>query len=229
MSIVIDCGVRAGADRERGIVAATAAIRRGNLVVIPTETSYAVAGDAFTPAALEKIRKVKGRGDDLPLPVLVASARMAQGIVTSLSDSARDLIDAFWPGPLTVLAEQQPTLAWSMPGNAVSVRMPIHPLALELISRAGPVVATAANVAGAPPPRTAAQAQAQLGDDIAVYLDAGPRAALTASCVVDVTVSPPVLLRPGPYETALLQQVCPDLVLPDLELPDLHDSPESSA
>lgn len=219
MSIVIDCGVRASAERERGIVAGTAAIRRGDLVVLPTESSYAVAADAFTPGALKRLREAKGRGADLPLPVLVASPAMAQGIVTALNDAARDLMDAFWPGPLTLLAHQQPTLSWSMPGEFVSVRMPIHPLALALIQRAGPVVATSANMAGAAPPRTCAQAQGQLGDDVAVYLEAGPRAPQEASCVVDVTTATPVLLRPGPYPVETLRTICPDLVLPDLPAP----------
>jgi len=220
VSIVIDCGTSGGAERNRGLTAATAAIRRGDLVVFPTETSYAVAADAFTPGALQRLRDAKGRGSDMALPVLVASPRMAQGIVTSLSEDAKTAMDAFWPGPLTLVALQQSTLSWFVAGESVSVRMPIHPLALALISRSGPVVAVTANMAGAPAPSTCEQARSQLGDAVAVYLDAGPRAAGQASNVIDVTVSPPALLRAGPFSVAALRTVIPHLDIAEADLPE---------
>lgn len=214
MSIVIDCGRQPCSERSRGIVAATAAVRRGELVVLPTEAAYGVGADAFHPRGMTRLRDAKGRGPDLPIPVLVASARMAEGIVTGLSSAARDLIAACWPGPLTLVARQQPTLAWGEGGDTVSVRMPLHPLAIALLESTGPLAVTTANRAGAAPPRTIEAAQAQLGDDVTVYLDAGPAEAAEPSTVVDVTGEVPVLLRPGAFTADALRRSCPDLLEP---------------
>ena len=145
MSIVIDCGRQPCSERSRGIVAATAAVRRGELVVLPTEAAYGVGADAFHPRGMTRLRDAKGRGPDLPIPVLVASARMAEGIVTGLTPAARSLIEACWPGPLTLVARQQPTLAWGESSDTVSVRMPLHPLALALLESTGPLAVTTAN------------------------------------------------------------------------------------
>lgn len=211
MSIVIDCGRRPSAERERGIVAAAAALRRGELCVVPTEAAYGLAADAFSPRGLARLREVKGRGPDLPLPVLVASVRMAEGIVTGLSAQARALIDACWPGPLTLVARQQPTLMWGLQGETLQVRMPLHPVALALIEVTGPLAVTTANRAGAAPPRTIEAAQAQLGEDATVYLDAGPAEAGEPSTVVDVTAETPVLLRAGAVGLDALTRCVPDL------------------
>lgn len=211
MSIVIDCGQRPSAERERGVVAAAAAVRRGELCVLPTEAAYGLGADAFSPRGLARLREVKGRGPDLPLPVLVASVRMAEGIVTGLSSQARALIDAFWPGPLTLVARQQPTLMWALQGETLQVRMPLHPVALSLVEATGPLAVTTANRAGAAPPRTIEAAQAQLGDDATVYLDAGPTEAAEPSTVVDVTGEIPVLLREGAFDLDTLRRCVPDL------------------
>jgi L-threonylcarbamoyladenylate synthase len=211
LSLIIDCGSQPCAERERGLVAAAAAVRRGECVVLPTEFMYGLAADAFHPRGIARLRDAKGRGDDLPVPVLVASARMAEGIVAALTPVARSLMEAFWPGPLTLVAAQQPTLSWSLAAPSVSVRMPVHPLALALLDRTGPLAVTGAQRAGAAPARTCEHARAQLGDDVAVYLDAGPARAESPSAVVDITGEIPVLLRPGGYPVEVLREVCPDL------------------
>lgn len=218
MSIVVDCGVEPGPERTRGVTAAAAALRRGELVVLPTESVYGVAADAFHPRGTTRLRTARGSAPDLPLPVLVGSARMAEGIVTGLGAPARALIEAFWPGPLTLIARQQPTLAWDI-GDAgsgtVSVRMPLHPLALEVLAGTGPLAVTGAHRSGGRPPRTLAEARVQLGDDVAVYLDAGACGEERMSCVVDVSGEVPLLLRPGAYPLDALREVCPDLTAPD--------------
>ena len=211
MSIVIDCGRHPCVERERGLVAATSALRRGELCVVPTEVAYGLAADAFSARGVARLREVKGRGDQVPVPVLVASARMAEAIVTGLDASTRRLMEACWPGPLTLVARQQPTLSWTLGGDTVSVRMPLHPLLLELITASGPLAVSTANRAGAAPPRTLAEAQAQVGDDAKVYLDAGPAGAHEASSVVDVTGEVPVLLRAGAFDLEALRALCPDL------------------
>ena len=212
MAIVIDCGRRPGTERDRGITAAAAAVRRGELCVLPTEAAYGVAADAFSPRAISRLRDVKGRGPDLPLPVLVASVRMAEGIITGLSSQARELISACWPGPLTLIARQQPTLMWGLQADTLQVRMPLHPLALALIEVTGPLAVTTANRAGAAPPRTIEAAQAQLGDDATVYLDAGPAEATEPSTVVDVTDEVPVVWRAGAFGFDALQRWVPGII-----------------
>jgi tRNA threonylcarbamoyl adenosine modification protein (Sua5/YciO/YrdC/YwlC family) len=158
------------------------------------------------------LRDVKGRGPDLPLPVLVASVRMAEGIITGLSSQARELISACWPGPLTLIARQQPTLMWGLQADTLQVRMPLHPLALALIEVTGPLAVTTANRAGAAPPRTIEAAQAQLGDDATVYLDAGPAEATEPSTVVDVTDEVPVVWRAGAFGFDALQRWVPGII-----------------
>lgn len=189
-----------------------AAIRRGALVVFPTDTSYAVACDAFRPAATSALRAAKGRAPDAPLPVLIGAPGTADGIVRDLSDAARDLMAAWWPGPLTLIARAQPSLMWEVDfSGTLGVRMPLHPLALELLGQSGPLAATGANYVGHAVPTSCDEAQAQLGDSVAIYLDAGQLAGGAGSAVVDVTVSPPRLRRAGDVPIAELLAVCPDL------------------
>lgn len=212
MAIVIDCGHGPCTERDRGITAAAAAVRRGELCVLPTEAAYAVAADAFSARGITRLREVKGRGPDLPLPVLVASVRMAEGIITGLSTQAREFISACWPGPLTLVARQQPTLMWGLQAETLQVRMPLHPLALALIERTGPLAVTTANRAGAAPPRTVEAAQAQLGDDATVYLDAGTAEASAPSTVIDVTDEVPVVWRAGAFGIDALRRWVPGII-----------------
>lgn len=212
MGIVIDCGRGPGSGRDRGITAAAAAVRRGELCVLPTESVYGVGADAFSPHGITRLRDVKGRGPDLPLPVLVSSARMAEGIITGLSGQARELMGACWPGPLTLIARQQPTLMWGLQAQTLQVRMPMHPLALALIEVTGPLAVTSANRAGAAPPRTVEAAQAQFADDVVVYLDAGPTEETEPSTVVDVTDEIPVVWRTGAFHADALRRWVPDLI-----------------
>ena len=215
MSLVIEVGDRPGPARDRGIAAAAAAIKRGELVVMPTESVYGLAADPFSPKAMRALREAKGRGDDLPVGVLVGAVRTVDGLASGVTAEGRALIDAFWPGPLTLVVREQPTLAWDNAGGHVSLRMPLHPVALAVLAAAGPLAVTSAQRAGSVPPRTCAEAQDQLGDGIALYLDGGETVAEAPSSIVDLTVDPPVLLREGGYSLDALRAICPDLIGPE--------------
>ena len=209
---MFDCSI--DAERVDGLVDAGSAIRRGDLVVLPTDTVYGIAADAFNPSAVNLLLAVKGRGRDMPVPVLVASQQMADAVVEALSDEGRALAEAFWPGALTLVVRHTPHLAWELgeTRGPVAVRVPEHPLALSLIEQTGPLAVSSANRSGSPPPVTAMDARLQLGSAVAVYLDAGPapEAALPSS-IVDVTGEQPRLLRAGALDADRLRDVVPDL------------------
>jgi tRNA threonylcarbamoyl adenosine modification protein (Sua5/YciO/YrdC/YwlC family) len=209
MTLVFDCGDPV--QRERGLGAAIAAIRRGELVVLPTDTVYGLAADAFTPAAVDSLLATKGRGRDMPVPVLVASREMAEALIATLSEAGRALADAFWPGPLTLVTTHSSGLLWDLGDSrgTVAVRMPDHPLALALIAETGPLAVSSANRTGEAPAISVAEALDQLGDDVPVYLDAGPCARPVPSTIVDVTSDPPRLLRLGALDDEELQAVAP--------------------
>lgn len=216
MSLVIEVGDRPGPGRDRGVAAAAAAIKRGELVVLPTESVYGLAADPFSAKAMRALREAKGRGDDLPVGVLVGAVRTVEGLASGVTADGRALIEAFWPGPLTLVVREQPTLAWDIAsgGGHISLRMPLHPIALAVLAATGPLAVTAAQRAGSVPPRTCAEAESQLGDGIAVYLDGGDTIAEAPSSIVDLTADPPVLLREGGYALETLREVCPDLAEP---------------
>lgn len=214
MSLVIDVGDRPGPARERGVTAAAAALKRGELVVLPTESVYGLAADPFSTKAMRALREAKGRGDDLPVGVLVGAVRTVDGLASGVTAEGRALIEAFWPGPLTLVVREQPTLAWDNPGSHVSLRMPLHPVTLAVLAAAGPLAVTSAQRSGSVPPRTCADAEEQFGSAVALYLDAGPATEEAASSIVDLVAEPPVLLREGAYPLEVLREVCPDLVGP---------------
>ena len=197
------------------IQAASQAAKRGQLVVVPTEACYGIATDAFNNEALSKLREAKGRGPELPIPVMVPSPQTVSGVLTGIGREAQLLMEAFWPGALTLVGQSQPSLMWGVSGSgsrAVSVRMPIHPVAWRLTNTVGPLALTAANVAGADVPTRCAEAQAALGDDVAVYLDGGTTSG-EASTIVDITGDVPVLLREGSITLEHLLEVVPELAV----------------
>ncbi len=216
MPFTIDVGTVPSAERARGVTAASAAVRRGELVVFPTESTYGLGADPFSVRGIERLRSVKGRGSATPLSVLVGAVRTVDGLASGIGADGRALIEAFWPGPLTLLLREQPTLAWDLGGDTgtISVRMPLHPVALDLLAATGPLAVTGAHRAGGAPPRTCTDAEDQLGDDVTVYLDAGPVPGDLPSTVVDLTGETPRVLREGAYGLTVLQEVCPDLGLP---------------
>jgi len=187
------------AEREVAIEAASLAIRRGQLVVLPTDTVYGIAADAFDPAAVRDLLDAKGRGRDMPPPVLVSAATTADALAVGLPSYARALIERFWPGPLTIVARQQKSLQWDLGDTrgTVAIRMPDHPVALEILERTGPLAVSSANTTGAAAATTAVDAEEMLGDRVEVIVDAGPSLGKDASTIVDVTGSQGRLLRRG--------------------------------
>jgi L-threonylcarbamoyladenylate synthase len=207
----LDCSDRAA--RTRMLATAASAARRGDLVLVPTESSYALATDAFSTRGARALRLAKGQGSHVPLPVLVPSMTTVGGIAAAVSDDARALMTAFWPGSLTILLTPQPTLAWEVPSGApLAVRMPLHPILLALLDATGPLVATAANGVGMSPPLTVDEAIAQLGEVAAVALDAGSLINAPASTIIDATSGPIVVRRHGGVSVSDLRDICPDLV-----------------
>ncbi len=214
MSLVYDCADPR--QRAEGLAAAAGAVRRGELVVLPTDTVYGLGADAFTPSAVDALLAAKGRGRDMPVPVLVGSWRALDGLVLVAPPAARELVEAFWPGGLTLVVEHAPSLAWDL-GDArgtVAVRMPLHPVALELLADVGPMATSSANRTGQPPATTADQARDQLGYEVAVYLDAGPSGEPIPSTIVDVTGDPPRVVRLGAVSLERLREVVPDVLPP---------------
>ncbi|TVL94166.1 L-threonylcarbamoyladenylate synthase [Streptomyces sp. SAJ15] len=200
-------------DRKTGLREAASAVRRGELVVLPTDTVYGVGADAFNAEAVGDLLEAKGRGRGMPSPVLVGSPNTLHGLVTDFSEQAWELVDAFWPGALTLVAKHQPSLTWDLgeTHGTVAVRMPLHPVAIELLTEFGPMAVSSANLTGHPSPQDCDAAQEMLGDSVSVYLDAGPTPAAVPSSIVDVTGKVPVLLRAGALSAEQLREVVPDL------------------
>lgn len=200
-------------DRARAISVASAAIRRGDLVVIPTESMYAIATDAFSQRGTSALRALKKTPAGVPLPVMIPSPATLPGIAHGISSDAQALIDGFWPGPLTLILRSQPTLSWDIgSADSISVRMPLHPIALEVLKATGPTVVTGANLPGMPVCRNCDDAEDALDETVDVFLDAGELAAAQpASSVVDVTGEVPVLLRAGGFTLEMLREVSPNL------------------
>ena len=207
MSAVYDCGKRDS--RAEGLSAAAAAVRSSRLVVLPTDTVYGIGADAFDAGAVQSLLRAKNRGPDMPVGVLVGSWSTVDGLVLGVPPQARALIEAFWPGDLSIVLPHAPSLQWNL-GNSrgtVMLRMPLHPVALELLRDVGPMAVSSANVSGQPPASTAAEAQDQLGDSVSVYLDGGSSGAAVASSIVDLTGDKPVVLREGAVTKAAIAEV----------------------
>ena len=199
--------------RAAGIDAAVEAILRSELVLMPTDTVYGVAADAFTPAAVTGLLAAKNRGRTMPVPVLIAEASTLSGLVLTLPDVAHSLAQEFWPGGLTLVLEHAPSLAWDL-GDAegtVAVRLPDDELARDLLRRTGPLAVSSANRSGRPAATTAQEAVDQLGTHAAVALDGGPRASSAASTIVDCTAPVPRVLRVGAISIDRLRAVVPEL------------------
>lgn len=212
MAVFFDC--RDPDIRVDAVKTAAHSVSTGELVVLPTDTVYGLGADAFTPEAVARLLEVKGRQRDMPVPVLVGSWSTIDGLVTNVDTQARNLIEAFWPGGLTLVVRHAPTLRWDL-GDAegtVAIRMPLHPVAIELLEATGPMAVSSANRHAQPPAQTAAQAREQLGDDVAVYLEDGPAAGGVASTIVDLTGDTPRILRLGAISADALREVVPDIV-----------------
>jgi tRNA threonylcarbamoyl adenosine modification protein (Sua5/YciO/YrdC/YwlC family) len=191
------------------LAAAAGAVRAGQLVVLPTDTVYGLGCDAFNADAVRSLLATKGRGSSMPAPVLVGSWTTIDGLVSSVPRTARELIEAFWPGGLSLVLPHAPSLAWELGDTrgTVMLRMPLHPVALELLREVGPMAVSSANRSGSPPASTMDEARVQLGQAVSVYLDGGPATEGIASTIVDLTGAEPRILREGAVSAAQVVEV----------------------
>lgn len=195
MSSLYDCAV--DAELLTGMRLARAAIARGELVVLPTDTVYGVAADAFDAEAVQRLLDAKGRTRQSPPPVLIKGQDTLAALTESVPDLVRPLLDEFWPGGLTVILRAQPSLVWDLgeTRGTVALRQPSNKLVLELLEETGPLAVSSANLTGKPAATTAHDAREMLGDAVAVYLDGGeagqgydvPPGANNGSTIVDAT------------------------------------------
>jgi tRNA threonylcarbamoyl adenosine modification protein (Sua5/YciO/YrdC/YwlC family) len=211
-------------ERETAIEAAARAVQRGGLVVLPTDTVYGIGADAFDHAAVRALLDAKGRGREMPPPVLISAATTLAALATNISSYVDALTEAFWPGPLTLVCEQQPSLTWDLgeTRGTVAVRMPDHEVALALLERTGPLAVSSANLSGLPAATEAAAAEGMLGESVEVVLDGGPSPKGEASTILDVRASQPRLLRLGAVSVDELNDVIQPLGATVIE-PDLDE------
>lgn len=185
--------------RATGVAAAVDAVRGGRLVVLPTDTLYGIGCDAFNNDAVASLLAAKHRGPDMPVPVLVGSWDTIQGLVREYSPQAKALVEAFWPGGLSIVVPQAASLPWNLGDTrgTVMLRMPLHPVAIELLRETGPMAVSSANISGQQPPTTVAGAEQQLGSAVSVYLDGGTTPVGEPSSIVDLSGRTPRILREG--------------------------------
>jgi len=210
--------------REDGLAAAASAVRQGALVVLPTDTVYGIGVDAFDVTGVQRLLDAKGRGRDMPPPVLISAATTLDALVTELPTWATALVDRYWPGPLTIVCRQQPSLQWDLGDTrgTVAIRMPDDEGALELLGRTGPLAVSSANRSGEPAATDADAAERMLGEWVEVLLDGGPGDGTTASTIVDCTGERPRILREGVLTRAELTSFLDGLGT------ELEDDPESA-
>ena len=211
------------ADRD-DLTPAIESLRRGGLVAFPTETVYGLGALAADPEAVAAIFHAKGRPQDNPLIVHLDGAEDVHGSVADWPPLARELAAAFWPGPLTLVAERHPDFPAAVSAGlaTIAVRVPDHPVARALIRGAGPLAAPSANRSGRPSPTTAQHVIDDLAGRVDFVIDAGACRSGLESTVVDVSVDPPMVLRPGAIPIEILRDVVPSLVVHDVV-----DSPET--
>ncbi|MHA7142188.1 L-threonylcarbamoyladenylate synthase [Arthrobacter sp. Sr33] len=213
------------AQRSDGLAHAQRAIAANQCVVVPTDTVYGIAADAFSPQAVATLLASKGRGRSMPPPVLIPRVQTMDGLAAEIHPDARKLAEAFWPGGLTLIFRAQPSLTWDLGDTlgTVALRVPDDRVVLDLLALTGPLAVSSANRTGAPAATTAADAFDQLAGSVQVYLEGGPRSA-TASTIIDATGDELRLVRAGSISLDQLQVVVPALKDPA----EATDSPETA-
>jgi len=199
-------------DAEAALEAAREAIAAGECIVLPTDTVYGIGANAFSAEAVQRLLDAKGRGRDMPPPVLIAEPGMLDALGVNVSTFARRLADRFWPGALTLVVEMQSSLRLDLgeTGGTIALRVPDHDAARSLLRRTGPLAVSSANASGHPSATTIDEAIAQLGDSVSVYLDAGPTPGPVASTIVEFVSDPAgVVLREGVISYETISDVAP--------------------
>ena len=209
--------------RSEGLAKAQQAVAAKQCVVLPTDTVYGIGADAFSPQAVATLLASKGRGRSMPPPVLIPRMQTMDGLAVDVSDDARALAEAFWPGGLTLIFHSQPSLTWDLGDTmgTVALRMPDDKIALELLGLTGPLAVSSANRTGNPAAQTAAQAREQLAESVEVYLEAGPRPeqgeAGVPSTIVDATSDTLRVVRLGAISLERLKEVVPGVQGPEAD------------
>lgn len=225
------------------------AIAQGKLIVLPTDTVYGIAADAFNSEAVASLLAAKGRDRQSPPPVLVANIEAIAALAGHVPSPIVKLAEAFWPGPLTIVLPVQPSLSWDLgdTGGTVALRIPRHDVTLEILQETGPLAVSSANLTGKAAATNAEQAAEMLGSSVEVILDSGQSDTGFASTIIDATrVSDEggqlLILRVGEITAAQLGEVCPELDVRNAELsvvdpseaepapeaPELTDAPDIS-
>lgn len=206
-------------ERRLGFIAATAAAKRGELVVMPTDTVYGIGTDAFSINGVEKLLAAKGRERNMPTPVLIGNPNALSALTTRVDQRMQDLVQSFWPGALTLIVKQQPTLNWDLgdTSGTVALRMPMHPVAIELLNLVGPMAVSSANKTGQAAATSSEMAIEQLGDSVSIYLSGEQSAVALPSTILDLTGEAVKVIRVGALGLDKICSVVGDLVLPDGE------------
>lgn len=200
---------------DEGLEAAQTAVSDGRCIVLPTDTVYGIGADPFSADAVQGLLDAKHRGQDMPPPVLIAERSMMRALVAKVPEGAKELAVAFWPGPLTLILDAQKSIGLHL-GEArgtVALRVPNHDGTRALLRRTGPLAVSSANISGQPSAQNCADAQEQLGDTVAVYLDDGPTPGPEPSTIVDFSSGEGIVLRLGVLSLSQLQEVVPSVQL----------------
>lgn len=201
------------AEPEAAIDAAVVAIAAGECIVLPTDTVYGIAANAFDADAVQRLLHAKQRGRDMPPPVLVADLFGLRSLAEEVGPELETLAGAFWPGALTVVVNAQPSLRIDLGerGGTIAVRIPDHAFTRDLLRATGPLAVSSANVSGEPAATTIDEARSQLKKSVSVYLDGGPADGGVASTIIDLTGDDPRILREGALTRAQLAEHLPSL------------------
>ena len=194
--------------------AARALLRGGGLLAVPTETFYALAAYPLDEAALARLFAVKRRAPEKPVLLLVSAPAMLSQVAREVPEAAQRLLARFWPGPLTIILPARPELPRLLTGGSgtVGVRQPRQEVTCRLMAALGfPITGTSANRADRPPLTLAAEVDREFGQELGLILDAGPCPGGLPSTIVDVTRTPPRLVRPGAVPAAALAAIIPEL------------------
>lgn len=197
------------AREKKSLEIAAATLRRGEIIALPTDTIYGIAAVAFNPDAVTKIYTAKNRPPHKAIPVFVASQAELPRVCREIPPAAQPALRALLPGALTVILPAHPDLPGIVTnfGDTVAVRIPDHPVVLELLLLLGePLAVTSANLSDQPTPPTAQEVAAQLDDRIALVLDDGPSPRREPSTILDLTQSPPKILRHGAISAKMLSE-----------------------
>ncbi len=219
--------------RAAGLEHAQRAIREHRCVVLPTDTVYGIAADAFSPQAVALLLAAKGRGRKMPPPVLIPRLNALDGLATDVPAEARRLAEAFWPGGLTLILHAQPSLDWDLgeTKGTVALRLPADDVAQDLLTLTGPLAVSSANRTGQAAAQNAAEAEAQLAESVEVYLEGGHRPVegdgAEPSTIVDATALPLRVVRQGAISLERLREVVPDVLGAGEEVPAAEDAPDA--